>query len=64
MKGLSARASKSNDEVVIEIPLEADQTMFNLRMSFEQCGHLRKQLESAEKEISKRISQRGDHPLF
>lgn len=64
MSNVRARASKSADEVVIEIPTGSTETLLQLRISYEGAAHLRRQIEHAEKDIARRMSLRGDHPLY
>lgn len=61
---ITSRPSKSNDEIVVEMPVNSTGAVMHLRMTLENSRALRRTLESSEREIEKRMSARGEHPIY
>jgi len=60
---ITARASANQDEIVIEAGVQ-DGVVLHMRLSLDKSRALREQMDSAEREVGKRQSARGEHPLY
>ena len=61
---ITARTSANTDHVLIDIKSEPGAGTGLVQLTLDQARLLRKTIEGVEAEIERRLSQRGEHPLY